>query len=89
MCKSIYLYFLQRGTQEDKAAVGPWLLALFVFVVCGSGQFPYISQVPVFFERLFVVQYIMKTKGQSAQSIVNSRLLRRSEVQPPSLKQSS
>lgn len=31
---------LQRGVPEEKAAVGPWLLALFVFVVCGSGQFP-------------------------------------------------
>ncbi|KAK3569638.1 hypothetical protein QTP86_002661 [Hemibagrus guttatus] len=30
---------LMRGTPEDKAAVGPWLLALFVFVVCGSGLF--------------------------------------------------
>lgn len=29
----------QRGTQEEKAVVGPWLLALFVFVVCGSGEF--------------------------------------------------
>ncbi|XP_009190132.2 stress-associated endoplasmic reticulum protein 2 isoform X2 [Papio anubis] len=24
--------------QEEKYPVGPWLLALFVFVVCGSGQ---------------------------------------------------
>ncbi|XDV29243.1 hypothetical protein PO909_032385 [Leuciscus waleckii] len=28
-----------RGTQEEKGVVGPWLLALFVFVVCGSGEF--------------------------------------------------
>uniref|UniRef100_A0A672K460 Stress-associated endoplasmic reticulum protein n=1 Tax=Sinocyclocheilus grahami TaxID=75366 RepID=A0A672K460_SINGR len=27
-----------RVSQEEKAAVGPWLLALFVFVVCGSGD---------------------------------------------------
>uniref|UniRef100_A0A8C5AYS3 Stress-associated endoplasmic reticulum protein n=1 Tax=Gadus morhua TaxID=8049 RepID=A0A8C5AYS3_GADMO len=25
-----------RGTQDEKVAVGPWLLALFIFVVCGS-----------------------------------------------------
>uniref|UniRef100_A0A8C1D2I5 Stress-associated endoplasmic reticulum protein n=1 Tax=Cyprinus carpio carpio TaxID=630221 RepID=A0A8C1D2I5_CYPCA len=25
-----------RVSQEEKAVVGPWLLALFVFVVCGS-----------------------------------------------------
>ncbi|MBN3295060.1 SERP2 protein, partial [Amia calva] len=24
--------------QEEKYPVGPWLLALFVFVVCGSGE---------------------------------------------------
>uniref|UniRef100_A0A4W5RYD9 Stress-associated endoplasmic reticulum protein n=1 Tax=Hucho hucho TaxID=62062 RepID=A0A4W5RYD9_9TELE len=26
--------------QEEKYPVGPWLLALFVFVVCGSGNAP-------------------------------------------------
>ncbi|KAK6628025.1 Stress-associated endoplasmic reticulum protein 2 [Polyplax serrata] len=26
-------------SQDDKYRVGPWLLALFIFVVCGSGQF--------------------------------------------------
>uniref|UniRef100_A0A674DU88 Stress-associated endoplasmic reticulum protein n=1 Tax=Salmo trutta TaxID=8032 RepID=A0A674DU88_SALTR len=25
-----------RNPQDDKVAVGPWLLALFIFVVCGS-----------------------------------------------------
>uniref|UniRef100_A0AAY4B1A1 Stress-associated endoplasmic reticulum protein n=1 Tax=Denticeps clupeoides TaxID=299321 RepID=A0AAY4B1A1_9TELE len=25
--------------QDEKASVGPWLLALFVFVVCGSGAY--------------------------------------------------
>uniref|UniRef100_A0A452R0S4 Stress-associated endoplasmic reticulum protein n=1 Tax=Ursus americanus TaxID=9643 RepID=A0A452R0S4_URSAM len=34
--------------QEEKYPVGPWLLALFVFVVCGSGMgFLLISQ-PMF-----------------------------------------
>ncbi|MEQ2292027.1 hypothetical protein AMECASPLE_018952 [Ameca splendens] len=28
-----------RPVIEDKSPVGPWLLALFVFVVCGSGEF--------------------------------------------------
>lgn len=27
----------QRSLVEDKG-VGPWLLALFIFVVCGSGE---------------------------------------------------
>ncbi|XP_061525175.1 stress-associated endoplasmic reticulum protein 1 isoform X1 [Phyllopteryx taeniolatus] len=27
-----------RPVNEDKSPVGPWLLALFVFVVCGSGE---------------------------------------------------
>uniref|UniRef100_A0A674ND15 Stress-associated endoplasmic reticulum protein n=1 Tax=Takifugu rubripes TaxID=31033 RepID=A0A674ND15_TAKRU len=26
-----------RPVNEEKSPVGPWLLALFVFVVCGSG----------------------------------------------------
>uniref|UniRef100_A0AAY5L246 Stress-associated endoplasmic reticulum protein n=1 Tax=Esox lucius TaxID=8010 RepID=A0AAY5L246_ESOLU len=28
-----------RNPGDDKVAVGPWLLALFIFVVCGSGEF--------------------------------------------------
>uniref|UniRef100_A0A3Q3FDU9 Stress-associated endoplasmic reticulum protein n=2 Tax=Labrus bergylta TaxID=56723 RepID=A0A3Q3FDU9_9LABR len=27
-----------RPVNEEKSPVGPWLLALFVFVVCGSGE---------------------------------------------------
>ncbi|KAI2643816.1 Stress-associated endoplasmic reticulum protein 1 [Labeo rohita] len=27
-----------RVVNEEKSPVGPWLLALFVFVVCGSGE---------------------------------------------------
>uniref|UniRef100_A0A8V0X466 Stress-associated endoplasmic reticulum protein n=1 Tax=Gallus gallus TaxID=9031 RepID=A0A8V0X466_CHICK len=27
-----------RTAPEEKASVGPWLLALFIFVVCGSGK---------------------------------------------------
>uniref|UniRef100_A0A673BBF0 Stress-associated endoplasmic reticulum protein n=1 Tax=Sphaeramia orbicularis TaxID=375764 RepID=A0A673BBF0_9TELE len=27
-----------RPVNDDKSPVGPWLLALFVFVVCGSGK---------------------------------------------------
>lgn len=30
----------QRTAPEEKASVGPWLLALFIFVVCGSGERP-------------------------------------------------
>ncbi|XP_030621850.1 stress-associated endoplasmic reticulum protein 1 [Chanos chanos] len=32
-------------SQEDKAAVGPWLLALFIFVVCGSAIFQIIQSI--------------------------------------------
>ncbi|KTG39390.1 hypothetical protein cypCar_00018480 [Cyprinus carpio] len=28
--------------QEEKYPVGPWLLALFVFVVCGSGNIQFV-----------------------------------------------
>nr|XP_056719147.1 stress-associated endoplasmic reticulum protein 2-like [Euleptes europaea] len=31
--------------QEEKAPVGPWLLALFVFVVCGSAIFQLIQSI--------------------------------------------
>ena len=31
------LFFFQKPV-EDKYPVGPWLLALFIFVVCGSGK---------------------------------------------------
>ncbi|KAG2462223.1 SERP1 protein, partial [Polypterus senegalus] len=30
-----------RNSQDDKVSVGPWLLALFIFVVCGSGEFSF------------------------------------------------
>ncbi|XP_075219081.1 stress-associated endoplasmic reticulum protein 2 [Lycorma delicatula] len=31
--------------QDDKYPVGPWLLALFVFVVCGSAVFQIIQSI--------------------------------------------
>ena len=31
------LYCVFQKPQEEKYPVGPWLLALFIFVVCGSG----------------------------------------------------
>nr|XP_011756600.1 stress-associated endoplasmic reticulum protein 2 isoform X3 [Macaca nemestrina] len=37
MGKTLFKY-LEKRPQEEKYPVGPWLLALFVFVVCGSGQ---------------------------------------------------
>uniref|UniRef100_A0A8C6SH89 Stress-associated endoplasmic reticulum protein n=1 Tax=Neogobius melanostomus TaxID=47308 RepID=A0A8C6SH89_9GOBI len=30
---------VKSGRTLDDKGVGPWLLALFIFVVCGSGQF--------------------------------------------------
>uniref|UniRef100_A0A8C9KNQ5 Stress-associated endoplasmic reticulum protein n=1 Tax=Panthera tigris altaica TaxID=74533 RepID=A0A8C9KNQ5_PANTA len=37
--------FLQRNAPEEKASVGPWLLALFIFVVCGSAIFQIIQSI--------------------------------------------
>uniref|UniRef100_UPI003AAFC3EB stress-associated endoplasmic reticulum protein 2 isoform X2 n=1 Tax=Centroberyx gerrardi TaxID=166262 RepID=UPI003AAFC3EB len=34
-----------RPVNEDKSPVGPWLLALFVFVVCGSAIFQIIQSI--------------------------------------------
>uniref|UniRef100_A0A4W5PGH6 Stress-associated endoplasmic reticulum protein n=7 Tax=Bilateria TaxID=33213 RepID=A0A4W5PGH6_9TELE len=34
-----------RNPQDDKVAVGPWLLALFIFVVCGSAIFQIIQSI--------------------------------------------
>ncbi|NP_001002573.1 uncharacterized protein LOC436846 [Danio rerio] len=34
-----------RNVSEDKVSVGPWLLALFVFVVCGSAIFQIIQSI--------------------------------------------
>lgn len=34
-----FLYFIWQKPQEEGSPVGPWLLALFIFVVCGSGNF--------------------------------------------------
>ncbi|KAK1153342.1 UNVERIFIED_CONTAM: hypothetical protein FKN15_077735 [Acipenser sinensis] len=34
-----------RVVTEDKSPVGPWLLALFVFVVCGSAIFQIIQSI--------------------------------------------
>ncbi|XP_006132711.1 stress-associated endoplasmic reticulum protein 1-like [Pelodiscus sinensis] len=34
-----------KAALEEKAAVGPWLLALFVFVVCGSAIFQIIQSI--------------------------------------------
>ncbi|XP_017164783.1 stress-associated endoplasmic reticulum protein 2-like [Poecilia reticulata] len=34
-----------KRPQEEKYPVGPWLLALFVFVVCGSAIFQIIQSI--------------------------------------------
>uniref|UniRef100_A0A8C8B0W8 Stress-associated endoplasmic reticulum protein n=1 Tax=Otus sunia TaxID=257818 RepID=A0A8C8B0W8_9STRI len=34
-----------RTAPEEKASVGPWLLALFIFVVCGSAIFQIIQSI--------------------------------------------
>jgi len=34
-----------RSAQDDRVAVGPWLLALFIFVVCGSAIFQIIQSI--------------------------------------------
>ncbi|XP_052784529.1 stress-associated endoplasmic reticulum protein 2-like [Mya arenaria] len=34
--------------QEEKYPVGPWLLALFIFVVCGSAIFQIIQSIRMF-----------------------------------------
>ncbi|KAG9273705.1 stress-associated endoplasmic reticulum protein 1 [Astyanax mexicanus] len=34
-----------KNNVEDKVSVGPWLLALFVFVVCGSAIFQIIQSI--------------------------------------------
>ncbi|XP_078693181.1 stress-associated endoplasmic reticulum protein 2-like isoform X2 [Branchiostoma floridae x Branchiostoma belcheri] len=33
--------------KEEKSPVGPWLLALFIFVVCGSAVFEIISKIRI------------------------------------------
>ena len=38
----------QLPTNEDKAPVGPILLALFIFVVCGSAIFEIVMKVNAF-----------------------------------------
>nr|XP_024651777.1 stress-associated endoplasmic reticulum protein 2 isoform X5 [Macaca nemestrina] len=46
MGKTLFKY-LEKRPQEEKYPVGPWLLALFVFVVCGSEKvcFPEVPDV--------------------------------------------
>ena len=36
---------LVNGGEDDKYPVGPWLLALFIFVVCGSAIFQIIQSI--------------------------------------------
>uniref|UniRef100_A0A672NC03 Stress-associated endoplasmic reticulum protein n=1 Tax=Sinocyclocheilus grahami TaxID=75366 RepID=A0A672NC03_SINGR len=40
-----HLTDIQRVVNEEKSPVGPWLLALFVFVVCGSAIFQIIQSI--------------------------------------------
>ncbi|XP_075426550.1 stress-associated endoplasmic reticulum protein 1 [Ascaphus truei] len=35
----------QRSSPDEKSSVGPWLLALFIFVVCGSAIFQIIQSI--------------------------------------------
>uniref|UniRef100_A0A9J8A0A6 Stress-associated endoplasmic reticulum protein n=1 Tax=Cyprinus carpio carpio TaxID=630221 RepID=A0A9J8A0A6_CYPCA len=41
----VNVFVLQRVVNEEKSPVGPWLLALFVFVVCGSAIFQIIQSI--------------------------------------------
>ncbi|KAG5286158.1 stress-associated endoplasmic reticulum protein 1 [Sardina pilchardus] len=34
-----------KSNSDDKVSVGPWLLALFIFVVCGSAIFQIIQSI--------------------------------------------
>ncbi|KAK1786746.1 hypothetical protein P4O66_017145 [Electrophorus voltai] len=34
-----------KNNNDDKVSVGPWLLALFIFVVCGSAIFQIIQSI--------------------------------------------
>lgn len=43
---SVILFLLQKPNTDDKVAVGPWLLALFIFVVCGSGEYVVLEKSP-------------------------------------------
>ena len=45
--------------KEDGPAVGPWLLGLFIFVVCGSGK--YDSRVSIYFFRLWGIAICPQT----------------------------
>ncbi|XP_056299153.1 stress-associated endoplasmic reticulum protein 1 [Pseudoliparis swirei] len=38
-----HVHKTSRPVNEEKSPVGPWLLALFVFVVCGSAIFQIIQ----------------------------------------------
>ena len=44
VCLLYFFRFEQKG-DETKAPVGPWLLALFIFVVCGSAVFQIIQSI--------------------------------------------
>ena len=37
--------FAQQKSEEGKTPVGPWLLGLFIFVVCGSAVFQIIQSI--------------------------------------------
>ncbi|KAF4096185.1 hypothetical protein G5714_022154 [Onychostoma macrolepis] len=44
-CSAAHFTDIQRVVNEEKSPVGPWLLALFVFVVCGSAIFQIIQSI--------------------------------------------
>ncbi|XP_068121327.1 stress-associated endoplasmic reticulum protein 2 isoform X4 [Hyperolius riggenbachi] len=45
ICKTMKGWKKPERPQEEKYPVGPWLLALFVFVVCGSAIFQIIQSI--------------------------------------------
>lgn len=42
---SMFYFILKKGKDENKPPVGPYLLALFIFVVCGSAVFQIIQSI--------------------------------------------
>ena len=45
MLLTALIVFLLQKSQDEKSPVGPYLLAFFIFVVCGSGTYTCINYV--------------------------------------------
>lgn len=75
----IYFWLILQKANEDSSPVGPWLLGLFVFVVCGSGMYSFSLHKLVYVTTNWLFFFIIQLFSRSSRASGWLKLLKRLE----------